>query len=110
MNNGLLSAKEIIEKNRWNVIISENHCLVQFQTKPNDGNKLDKKYLDFDLFLWRCLQYKKYVFNNRYLNDILLEFKRDYPEAYSDYVKSNKSFHYWLFDFVMNGNMDGEKK
>lgn len=75
--------------------------------RTNIINSTDE-FLPLDLFLWRCEQYKKYR------NVIDISQSKLYVQ-YRSYLAESKripgiSFKDWLFDFVMNGEMDKEYK
>lgn len=80
------------------VSIQEINDYVYKDKMPN----LNKRYLDFDLFVWRCEQYKKYkaLFELNGKTECLTEYKMS---------EKNKLYEDWLFDFVMNGRIDDEK-
>jgi hypothetical protein len=90
-DNGFVSAKEIIKSmlpvydNSWDKYV--NSCL----------------FLSRDVFVFRCEQYKKYLYDE-------FGFKRDYLNCYNSYrIETNKSYieyQDWLFDFVMSGGLD----
>ena len=102
MNKGFVSAKE----NKLMEIMTTWDIKNEFITIKN--NKFvtrmpNERWIPFDLYDWRCEQYKKYVGDE-------ISFCNHYSDFYKLFMKQGV-YHYefWLFDFVMNGGLDNEK-